>query len=334
MVQVDADLLPPKCSTDTMDQPPPTRQAGPFQGPERHTATVPISLLQLAETPRLEGHNAEHVARLAEIDGPLPPILVDRRNMQVIDGTHRLMAAVLKGRATIEAEFFEGPPDDAFLHAVKANVTHGFPLSQADRQQAAARIVRSHPHLSDRAIAEIAGLAGRTIARIRQRSEDEIPRPDVRVGRDGKSRPIDSGERRRRVAELLAQSPNASIRQVAREAGVSPATASDVRRRLERGDLPVTTSPRKARPTPRTASAATLVMVEKLLRDPALRHTEIGRALLGLLRHSATESQRWSDLVDGVPPHCTGLVGQLAEEYAQMWSQLAEAMAERTLGTV
>ncbi|WNB97167.1 MULTISPECIES: cell cycle transcriptional regulator TrcR [Streptomyces] len=324
-MKVHADLIPPECSASIPEQPRTARQS------ERRTTTVPVSLLQLAESPRLEGQNAEHVARLAEIDGPLPPILVDRQSMQVIDGTHRLMAAVLKGRDTIEVEFFDGPSADVFLHAVKANVTHGFPLSQADRQKAAARIVRSHPHLSDRAIAEVAGLGARTIARIRQRSESEIPRADVRVGRDGKSRPVDSDERRRRVAELLAQSPEASIRKVAREAGVSPATASDVRKRLERGELPTRAASSRTQRASRTPSVSALAVVQKLLRDPALRHTETGRSLLHLLRHSANESQRWSDLTAGVPPHCAAMVGQLAAEYAEMWSQLAARMAERTV---
>jgi ParB-like chromosome segregation protein Spo0J len=290
---------------------------------------VPITSLRPAESPRLEGQNQEHVARLAEIDGPLPPILVERRTMRVIDGTHRLMAAVLRGRETIEVEFYDGPAADAFLQAVKANVTHGFPLSQTDRQEAAARIAASHPHLSDRAIAETAGLSAKTVARVRRRAEGQ--RTGARVGRDGKTRPLDGGEGRRRVVELLAEYPDASIRQVAREAGVSPATASDVRKRLERGDQPAPERPRKAAAAVRPPATANLAVLQKLLRDPALRHTEIGRSLLGLLRHSGTESLRWADLAAGVPPHCSGLVGQLAQHYAEMWSQFAQKMAEQTV---
>lgn len=321
MVKVHADLLTLAGNISITGHP---------RTPQRRITTIPISLLQPAESPRLEGQNAEHVARLAEIDGPLPPILVHRQSMQVIDGTHRLMAAVLKGRDSIEVEFFDGSSADAYLQAVKANVAHGFPLSQADRQEAAARIVKSHPYLSDRAIAEIAGLAARTVARIRHRSEDGVPKAGVRVGRDGRSRPLDSSERRQRVAELFAESPDASIRKVAREAGVSPATASDVRKRLARGDLPTKTPVSKPAPASGTTSAASLMMVQKLLRDPSLRHTETGRSLLGLLRHSANESLRWSELTAGVPTHCTALIGQLAERYAEMWSQLATKMAERS----
>ncbi|MGW4273295.1 hypothetical protein ACWEGQ_13250 [Streptomyces seoulensis] len=90
---------------------------------------------------RSQGPDREHVARLAEVEGPLPPILVDRRTLHVIDGMHRLMAAFVRGERVIRVEYFEGSTEDAFLRAVQANVTHGLPLSQADRRAAAARIV-------------------------------------------------------------------------------------------------------------------------------------------------------------------------------------------------
>jgi ParB-like chromosome segregation protein Spo0J len=283
-------------------------------------------MLSLGESPRLDGHDEAHVARLADVEGPLPPILVDSRTMRVIDGTHRLMAAIARGEKTIEAEYFDGEADDAFLYAVKANVTHGFPLTQADRRAAAARILRSHPHMSDRAIAMVAGLGAKTVASIRK-STDELPLLTTRVGSDGRIRPLNSLEGRMRVAALLSERPSASLREVARQAGVSPATVGDVRKRLERGDLPAGT--RAGRPQPVPEPVAPGALVDTLLRDPSLRHNEVGRNLLGLLRHSATGAQHWNDFVAAVPPHCTGTVGQLAEQYARMWSQFAEEMGER-----
>jgi hypothetical protein len=59
---------------------------------------VPVLSLRPADSPRLNGEDKAHIARLAEMDTPLPPILVDRRTMRVIDGMHRLMAASLLGR--------------------------------------------------------------------------------------------------------------------------------------------------------------------------------------------------------------------------------------------
>jgi ParB-like chromosome segregation protein Spo0J len=119
----------------------------------------------------------------------LPPILVDRRSMQVIDGMHRLVAASLQGRETIDVIFFDGSQTDMFLRAVRENVTHGLPLSQADRRVATERIIASHPHLSDRAIGQIAGLAAKTVAAIRKRSTDGVPQSNAKGGKGRQGAP-------------------------------------------------------------------------------------------------------------------------------------------------
>jgi hypothetical protein len=200
--------------------------------------TVPISELRPGESPRLRGQDRAHIARLAELETPLPPILVDRRTMKVIDGMHRLITASLKGHETVEVRFFDGSAEDAFLWAVKENVAHGLPLSLTDRRAAAARIILSHPELSDRALAKLIGLAARTVATIRRRVSDRAGPSTVRVGRDGKVRPLSGAAGRQRVADLMAEQPEVSLRELARRAGVSPATARDVRQRLARGETP------------------------------------------------------------------------------------------------
>lgn len=313
--------------------------------PGGESVALPIAMLSPGESPRLEGHDAAHVARLAEIEGPLPPILVDRRTLRVIDGMHRLLAALMRGEQTIEARFFDGTPADAFLAAVHANVAHGFPLSQADRRAAAARIIASHAHMSDRAIAEVAGLGAKTVAGIRRTSaQGQSP---VRIGRDGRARPVDAVAGRRRVAALISQHPWASARELARYAGVSPATASDVRKRLERGEEPAPGGdergereevrapsaefPERAEAQdppvdPATLSLDPAAVLEKLLRDPSLRFKEEGRQLLWLLRQNAISAQRWTELTAAVPPHCGNLVGQLAQQYAQLWGEFAREM--------
>ncbi|MFC5828752.1 hypothetical protein [Nonomuraea insulae] len=68
----------------------------PPSGPE--IVSVPIAMLLPGESPRLQGQDREHVTRLAEIDRPLLPIL-DRR---VIDGMHRLDAALIRGQRHID----------------------------------------------------------------------------------------------------------------------------------------------------------------------------------------------------------------------------------------
>lgn len=321
--------------------------AGPVVAPTAEPAAaapavpVPLALLLPGESPRLEGQDAAHVARLAEVETPLPPILVDRRTMRVIDGTHRLMAAAVNHRPTIDVIFFDGDPADVFLRAVEANVAHGFPLSLNDRRSAARRIISSHRHLSDRAIAQVTGLSAKTIAMLRHQSEDDASRTASRIGRDGRARPMNGMERRARVAELMTERPHASLRELARIAGVSPATASDVRKRLLRGEAPVRSTGTSgsngsgANGSTREQLAALLAepanpapVLEKLVRDPSLRHTENGRQLLRLMQTFAMGVKELPALSVAMPPHSKGLVRQLAELYARMWLEFARGLED------
>jgi ParB-like chromosome segregation protein Spo0J len=333
----------------------------------RAVVAVPVLSLRPADSPRLNGEDKAHIARLAETETALPPILVDRRTMRVIDGMHRLMAASLQGRESIDVVFFDGSNADVFLRAVEENIAHGLPLSQADRRAAAERIIASHPHLSDRAIGHSAGLAAKTVAAIRKNSSEEITQSNARVGRDGRVRPLDSGAGRRRAAELLTQQPNASLRDVARAAGISPATVLDVRKRLERGQSPVPQRPaaagagagagaagagaagagggdggdgaaagggdasvRAIRFSPRAAAPPDpAAAVEKLLRDPSLRNNERGKGMLRLLHVNAVGVEQLPDVAAAVPPHCVGIVVQLARQYATMWQDFARELDGR-----
>jgi ParB-like chromosome segregation protein Spo0J len=319
---------------------------------------VPVLSLRPADSPRLNGEDKAHIARLVETETPLPPILVDSRTMRVIDGMHRLMAASLQGRETIDVIFYAGTESDVFLRAVQENVAHGLPLSQADRRAAAERIIASHPHMSDRGIGSSVGLAAKTVAAIRKNSSEETPQANARIGRDGKVRPLDSGKGRQRAAELLTQQPEASLRDVARAAGISAATVLDVRKRLERGEPPVPERPSAPRKSPMNddvtdgnagtrpgdgdtsvsaiplrsralTSPAPAAAVEKLLRDPSLRGNERGKGMLRLLHVNAVGAEHLPDAAAAVPPHCVGIVVQLARQYATMWQDFARELDGR-----
>ncbi|MBW8793907.1 MAG: hypothetical protein JF597_10010 [Streptomyces sp.] len=167
------------------------------------------------------------------MDQPLTPILVNRRTMQIIDGTHRMLAAVAQGRQTIEAELFDGTGEDAFLLAVSANVDHGLPLSRKDRWIAAKRIIASAPvGPGDRLHS---GLSAKAVAALRARSSEGQPQLNAGRGRDGRMRPLDAAKARLRAAELITEHPDASLRHIAALVGLSWATVSDVRRRLASG---------------------------------------------------------------------------------------------------
>jgi ParB-like chromosome segregation protein Spo0J len=305
-----------------------------------------MASLALGRSPRLGGRDEEHVARLAEVDGELPPILVDRRTMEVVDGAHRFMAAMLNGEETINVEFFDGTAEDAFLCAVEANVKHGLPLSRADRRAAAAHIIASRPEMSDRAIAEVVGMAAKIVAEIRHMAQDVSSLPSARVGRDGRTRPLSTAEGRLRAAKMLEDQPQSSLREVAKISGISPNTVADVRRRLARGEDPipephacdedhrsdsrVSSARRRSESRPLRASLSTAAdpvsIVTKLARDPSMRHKQAGRQLLRLLQANASGLLESASLASAVPSHSVPIMAQLARQYAQLWDNFAQEL--------
>ncbi|WP_308249670.1 ParB/RepB/Spo0J family partition protein [Sphaerisporangium fuscum] len=289
----------------------------------------------------------------------LPPVIVHRPSMRVVDGMHRLRAAVLRGEDTIRVRFFEGDERDAFVIAVTENTAHGLPLSASDRAGAVERIVRSHPRWSDRVIARITGLSARTVGQIRHATLPTDGRPEVRLGSDGRVRPLDSSAGRIRAAELISSTPHVPLREIARQAGISPGTVRDVRKRLERGEHPLPSSLRsgdrspaptsRSRPNaaggsphkvtahlaPTTAPPPELdrrraSALDSLIKDPSLRSAEPGRLLLRMLSATATLTTSREQLMHGIPEHCVGRVYQAAKESAALWAEFADDLERRT----
>ncbi|MFC6073303.1 winged helix-turn-helix transcriptional regulator [Microbispora bryophytorum] len=207
----------------------------------RHLAweIVPVRDLTSSLSPRKRREDPAHVRLLAETDRPFDPLLVHRPTMRVIDGVHRLRAAVLRGRSEIAVRFFDGSEADAFVLSVRLNVGHGLPLTLDERKEAARRIITSHPQWSDRGVAESTGLSAKTVAGVRRRLGGSGELQHSRVGRDGRSRPLSSVEGRRSAAALLAANSEISLRELSRKTGLSVGTVRDVRERLDRGQDPI-----------------------------------------------------------------------------------------------
>jgi hypothetical protein len=266
---------------------------------------VAIDSLTGGGSPRLAGINMDHARTLAELVGHSPPIVVHRRTMRVIDGMHRVAAAKLLGMASVTARFFEGTEAVAFELAVRANVTHGLPLTLAERRAAAAQLIRTHTNWSDRRIAAAAGLSPKTVGAIRSRSSEEIPQLPVRIGRDDRVRQV----RHPPVTKNVV------------------AVTSIPESRIEKPEL--THSPgRVLRYLPATGSAPRATAVETLRKDPSLRFTEIGRILLRLLDLHTVEPQVWGKLIDGVPPHLSTSVAVVARSCADTWRMFADQVSE------
>ncbi|MFC4015590.1 ParB N-terminal domain-containing protein [Nonomuraea purpurea] len=301
-----------------------------------------VSSLLPADSPRLSGEDAQHARLLADSGAELPPIVVHRETLRVIDGMHRVRAARLRGDVKISAILFDGSEEAAFVTAVKANTTHGLPLSYDDREAATARIVTAYPDWSDRAIAEVTGLSAKTVGSIRRRMDaDGLGANASRMGRDGRVRPLNGAEGRRRARELFELRPSASLREVAREAGIAPGTAGDVRNRMLRGEDPVTPRQRTVarphepahadvRPAREHATARVspprdiAVLMRNLRRDPSIRFTESGRRLLHWLDSRVMGPEGWESVARDMPPHCAYIVSDLARTIAEEWLEFAE----------
>jgi lambda repressor-like predicted transcriptional regulator len=303
----------------------------------QHVDESPVTQVPLAEifpgdSPRQGGVDFGHARRLADSEDPLPPIVVNRRTMRVIDGMHRLNAAIMRGQEVIDVRFFEGDEADAFVLAVRANVTHGLPLSLADRKAAASRILDLHPGWSNRAVAHVSGLSANTVAQLRERPTGQIDQLDARVGRDGRKRPVNSAERRALAAKLMRKDPDSSLRDIARRAGISPETARNVRAQLNRetgsaGGLPGARAPRRGMQLVGVRHPDQLLRA--LAADPAIRSSELGRMLLRALAASLSLDDRDARLAQTLPGYRLSDVMLAVQACAATWQRLAERLEQR-----
>jgi hypothetical protein len=290
---------------------------------------VPVGRLDLSGSPRLSsGIDEQHVSALAQLDpSTLPRVLVHRHTLRVIDGVHRVHAAILRGDATIAAELIDCDEAEVFIRAVQANAAHGLPLSLDDRRSAAGRILETHPRWSDRMIAKIAGLSPNTVGAIRRRQADAAGTPSPtshRIGLDGRAHQLTPGDTRCAVREALNRNPAASVRELARTVGISVGRAHVLRRELLE-PAPHEGSPQKHSLRPLPGS-----LVKMLAADPSLRLNEQGRGLLRLLVTQTIDPAEWSSLVDVVPAHRTDVVIELAESFSATWSRFAAELKRRS----
>jgi hypothetical protein len=315
--------------------------------PDWPVETIEIRALNLAGSPRLSGEDVQHTKLLAEVHESLPPVIVHGPTMRVLDGLHRVRVAILHGETSVRARLFPGSEDDAFVLAVESNMSHGLPLTMADRTAAAQRIIFSHPQWSDRAIAVKTGLAAKTVAALRACAVADIPQLHSRVGRDGRIRPLDTQHGRRMASELITKNPGASLREIAKVAGISPGTVRDVRNRMLRNEDPVPTRSnprvgscrgridhsgrrgREERSVQRTSFGEVMATVKALQRDPSLRLTPVARFLLQVLALNNISAEAWRDLVISVPERWSDRVAEAAQEYSLAWYEFAERVRDR-----
>ncbi|MQY10989.1 Transcriptional regulator NovG [Streptomyces sp. RB5] len=308
-------------------------------GAARPGERVEISRLEPGYSPRLGGLDGAYVEQISAL-GDLPPIVVQRATMRVVDGAHRLAAARFRGERSIAVTFFEGTDDEAFVAAVRLNIRHGLPLTAHERTAAARRILQAHPDWSDRWLASVCGVSATTVGALRKRSAGHFEQLNTRVGRDGRRHPLSVAEGRQKAAEIMRGNPRASLREVARQSGISVGTALDVRRKLAAADdagsgqeyEPATAAADVAAPATRATLRVTADPQQRLallLRDPAVQYSDRGRMLLRLLSTTFAFGRQADDIAAAMPDHSRGELRDVATACAHILLEFAERVAPR-----
>ncbi len=120
---------------------------------------------------------------------PAVEVYYDGSIYWLAEGYHRVAAARLIERETIDAEVLDGGERDAILHGIGSNASHGLRRTQADKRRAVERLLRDEEwsKWSNRKIAEAAKVDHKTVANVRRdllggefptpaRQNGEIPR--------------------------------------------------------------------------------------------------------------------------------------------------------------
>lgn len=292
------------------------------------TTEVRIASLKLGILLRFDEEDMEHAQSLAYRFDDCPPILVEESTATVIDGAHRVLAAKLLGRETIPVRYFTGTREEAFVEAVKANVAHGKPLTLAEREAAAEKLLEMHHDWSNRLVAHICGLSDKTVGRLRKVTA-EVPQSSARLGRDGRHRPVDTRVLRNEIATALRAQPDTKAVDLARSMRTSASTVRDVRKRLQSGDDPVRTV-RVVKPLPKRASEGRGKSAGvDWTSDRAILSLPGGVGFAEWLAQTKIKSRDWEAHVAEIP---LGRIPQLIEEAksrATEWNNFAASLEER-----
>jgi hypothetical protein len=181
-----------------------------------------------------------------------------------------------------------------------------------------------HPEWADRWIGTLCGVSPRTVGRVR--SELGVTSDEVRIGRDGRARPIDPAAQRARIRAALAACPDASLRDIARAVGASPETVRAVRAAMAE------------HPYERPAIGAPVNLAEWCAareRDPrwqpdhALTSRDDGIATARFLERTDVRESDIDRHAGAIPLNRVYEVSDEARRRAEFWQQLAERVEAR-----
>ena len=173
------------------------------------------------------------------------------------------------------------------------------------------------PHLSDRSLSNACGLAPGTVAKIRTRATDHLGPSRTRLGRDGRTRPVNPREQRERVSEALAREPGASDRSIAREIGCAVSTV-----RSARGESP-------ARHLQDFGSSPAKAGQLEMVADRAFCGDENRERFARWFDAREMSDDDWASLVDALPRNRLYEIALQARQRSCSRTRLADALEEQ-----
>jgi hypothetical protein len=135
------------------------------------------------------------VDKYREVAEQLPPVEVWREPetlaIYLVDGKHRCRARQLEGFSDVTAVTIECDRVDAEVRAFSVNLSHPLPLTTVQRRRAIEEIVKRRYARTNNWIAEEAKCSANTVARARERLEEEghIPTLERLERKDGGTTP-------------------------------------------------------------------------------------------------------------------------------------------------
>lgn len=288
---------------------------------------LPLGDLRYGPQVRAERIDLDHMHRLIPVIDECPPIQVRPKgpSYEVLDGFHRWNAAKNAGRETIRGVVVECGEDEALAIAIGANVTHGSPLSAAERKSCARRLILS-TSFSDRRIATVCGIHHDTVATIRAKSAggstglNPPVDPPKRTGSDGVQR-APRGDALARARAVVEDKPDASLNEIQSEAGVGRSAAVAAKR------APLAAAPD---PSPDVSVAEVVRSAPSPWKDdPACLASNAGRDFGRFMDHFAsTDFEKRAEGLTCPPALIDGAV-MTAECMATNWTNFANRLRKR-----
>lgn len=170
-----------------------------------------------------EGDNAKRMTSKAKKPDPIQPALLKAEPFQgfyILDGWHRIEAASKSGVWKIGATIYNASrsytEQEARLMAATVNAAHGLRRSSADKRKAVTIFLTDDPTRSDALIARLASVSNSLVAVTRQELVEAGTIPAVDNAQQRIAKALDKAK---------AEGKKPSVRQLAKDAGVSPTTA-------------------------------------------------------------------------------------------------------------